>query len=1123
MGLHIHHGSHLVELTESLAALLSVALPDPFTAEVLAVPTAGIRDWLQQQLALRLGTTIGHDGVSANIEMLFPSRFVARALGRPAHVDDPWDIDHLTWAVLTALESGAVIVPGYTTRAAPHPITAHTRYATARRITDLFDRYANNRPAMLHQWYLGHDGDGTLDERGAVVPLDDDQRWQPALWRQVRKLIAVPNHAELMPQLLASLAAGQLSPQLPQRVAVFGVSAISPGQLSVLSALSHVRDVHVYLVHPSAIAWQNCKQRLHGALTLRSGCDATAAVQHRLVRSWARPAMEAVALLGGLDADQQLHRHPLHELTNGSTALLLHQLQADIAADREPLGGRAHIRDDSVQIHACHGTTRQLEVLRDALGHAFANDATLAPHDVVIVCPDLARFAPLIASVFQRGIFPVPVQVSDLSLGASNPVATALSTLLELASGRCTASDLLGLCALTPIRLKLGLTDDDVARIDQWVTDLGVTWGLDAEHRSQWVPEHITEGTWTSALDRLLLGAAMPSPVPRVGPGDIVAFDDVSTDGLRTAGLLAELIALLRAVRRDSSGEHNIRVWADTLTTVVGSICATSPDDAWQLAEVLQAIAGLRDQSMIAGAPCNVGLSLSDIRSLLSALISQRHGRLSLRSGAVTVTAMVPVRNIPARAVCVLGLDEGSLRSAGSDGDDILGWHPCVGERDQRVEGRHLLLDALMAAGDLLVITYDGSDITTNRPLPLTVQLMELLDIVTATLTPAPAHHSDPNAAAEAIVLTRHPRQAYDERNFVEASQSPGPLSDSPVRSPFGFDNTMMAAALARRHSSMVAAGSDAMSPAGPLPLAVPELVTLQQLAESSARPARTYLVDRLDVRLPGSAEEIANDIPIEIASLESWRLGADLLQQHRSTASPEQIQQWRTTQQLSGALPPRALAQSALTDIEHEVERMLESDPDLITLIAQSGTEAIDIRVNAAGRAPCTARLIDTLNNVAGDTLVRVDFCRPGPFFKIRAALELAAAVVAQPGRQWNAILVNRAPAKSKPKPLYLAPVPTPERVDAAQHLLDIAFDLRLQALCEPLPLFEWSSLKLYESGRFDDATFADDLRNEHTSFLWGSLTAEDITAPTGNGRAEALAQTLWGAYHSFIVESPP
>ncbi len=1117
MGLHIHHGAQLTDLCDALAALLESPLSDPFAAEVVAVPTAGIRDWLQQQLALRLGASGHRNGISANIEMPFPGGFIARALDQSAAATNPWDIDQLTWSVLRVLQSPSAKVPAFLAES-PHETAANrSRYATARRIADLFDSYETNRPEMLQLWANNLFGDGTLDENSAVVPLAPDQMWQPALWREVQALIASPSRAEQLPTLLADLAAGRLEPQLPQRLSVFGVSAVSPGQLSVINALAALHEVHLFLMHPSVVAWQQCRQQLAGRLTLRSACDATANVNNRLTRSWARPSMEAAALFSGLSATHYEYPHPLlralHSAPHAPLSLL-HQLQADIAADHDPSGTHPFANDNSVQIHACHGATRQLEVLRDALGHLFAADPTLMPHDIIVVCPDLARFAPLAASVFARGSLPVPVYVSDLSLGASNPVAVALTAVIQLVAGRCTATELLGLCALTPIQQCLGLSEEDISTIDQWINDLNTTWGLDAGHRSVWLPDNFAEGTWASSIDRLLMGAAMAAPSPRLGPDGIVPFDDVAAGGLRTAGLLAELVARLRIARAATMGDHPIDYWVDSLTNIARSLLATAPNDAWQLAQVIGAIEDLRTNSKLAGVANEVPLALNDIRALLTDINSAPRGRLTLRSGAVTITGMVPVRNLAARVICILGLDESSLRSSGAEGDDLLGARPCVGERDPRVEGRHLLLDALMAAGEQFIITCDGSDITTNRTLPLPVQLIEFIDAVAATLPASGLDGMTPEAAAEQLMITHHPRQAYDETNFTIGDIS----KMAPPGQPFSFDNSMLDAAVVRREHAATAPSVSAL----PLPPVVPDTVSLDDLTQSCSQPSRTYLIDRLDVRMPSKPDEVATEIPLEIAPLDASKMGADLLLQHRRAASAEQLEQWRAAQQLSGALPPRKLSQSALHDVETEVRELIDSHPDLAELMTHSEIAAIDLTLTSvdigAGTEPVSVQLVATLTDLAEHTLVRVSYSRPKPRHRLAAALHLAAAVVAQPEHPWKAVVAARGDSGKKPKPVWLTPADGPQRVTAAQHLLDVALSLRLQALREPLPLFEFASEDLYTTGCIDEDKLNNDLNDTYTKFLWEDADPDQLL-PAAN----PLARVLWGAYNSFLADAAP
>ena len=116
------------------------------------------------------------------------------------------------------------------------------------------------------------------------------------------------------------------------------------------------------------------------------------------------------------------------------------------------------------------------------------------------------------------------------------------------------------------------------------------------------------------------------------------------------------------------------------------------------------------------------------------------------------------MRSVPHRVVCLLGLDDGVFpRKAPRDGDDLMLDDPHLGERDARSEDRQLLLDALMAATDRLIVTYTGNDERT-QPRPAAGG---------ADRRAARAH-----AATEVVV--RHPLQPFDPRNFIAGELVPG-------------------------------------------------------------------------------------------------------------------------------------------------------------------------------------------------------------------------------------------------------------------------------------------------------------------------------------------------------------
>ena len=255
-----------------------------------------------------------------------------------------------------------------------------------------------------------------------------------------------------------------------------------------------------------------------------------------------------------------------------SPTTLLEALQASIRNDVHPAPVDGVLDDGTVRVHACHGDLRQLEVLRDALGHAFVDDPSLQPHEVLVLCPDLSRFAPLIDAVFGRGGLPVPVRVSDRSLTSDQPLVVALQAVVGVASGRASLSEVLAFAELEPVRRRFGWSPADVEQLAGWAATLGARWGLTSDLRAEWgaaadhaadhaehaadsseehaadwpgFPAALTEGTWQSVARRLLAGIAMQAPVRRAALGGVVPFDDLGADDIRLVGGFADLLERL--------------------------------------------------------------------------------------------------------------------------------------------------------------------------------------------------------------------------------------------------------------------------------------------------------------------------------------------------------------------------------------------------------------------------------------------------------------------------------------------------------------------------------------------------------------------------------------------------
>jgi exodeoxyribonuclease V gamma subunit len=1079
--LHVHRAERADRLADRLADVLRDPLADPFAAEVVSVPAKGVERWLAQRLSHRLGAAAQGGGVCANV--LFPSvsdvveQAVAAGggLDRPA---DPWQPRRLVWTLLDVIDQCATerwcsALGAYLGVPSGDQVRRGRRYATARHIAELFNSYGRHRPNMLAAWSGGDDVDGVGG------PLPSDLRWQAELWRRLREQIAVPSPAERLSEACQALREQPDRSPLPARLSIFGPTRLPAGHIAVLAALAERREVHLWLPHPSPVLWDQVQPHAVPRGPLPRGADPTRELpRHPLLASLGRDARELQLALAaaGTPTAHSHHRAPARPDT------LLGRLQAALAYDEPPGGTDLPLLDPadrSVQVHACHGADRQVEVLREVVLGLLAEQPALEPRDVLVMCPDIETFAPLISASFGLGgedsAHPghrLRVRLADRALRQVNPLLGTVAQLFELADSRLTAAQVLDFVASAPVRRKFRFDDDDLERLRDLVAVAGVRWGLDAEHRCRFQLGGIRPNTWAAGLDRMLLGVAM-SEDDQYWLDTALPLDDVDSSDVELVGRLAEVVDRLGEVKTALTGERFLTEWLDGIVSGVDALAAVSDTDAWQATQLRRVLADVA--AAAAGYAARVPLSLADVRSLLGERLRGQPTRANFRTGELTMCTMVPMRSVPHRVVCVLGLDDGVFpRTAVADGDDVLAREPCVGERDPRSEDRQLLLDAVLAATEYLVLVYSGADERTNASRPPAVPLDELLDTIDGTV-----RTGDSSAPREQVVV-RHPLQTFGAGNFT-----PGVLG---VARPFSFDRAALAGA--------VAAGGlregDRPFLSAPLPAVGGDgVVLLDELRKFLEHPVRAFLRQRLGVALFAEDEDPADGVPVELDPLETWAVGDRLLKARLGGADPGRSVQaeWRR-----GSVPPGALGGRVLNRLAAEVDPLVAAAGPYLT----GAPVALDVLASLPGGRS----VVGTVTGVYGDTIATVEYSKLGPKHRLRAWVRLLALTASHPGHGWRAHTIGRGD-RGRPTRSTLGPVDPA----TATELLTALVDLSDEGLREPLPLIAKASHAYARcrtrGGDVDDAL---------------GRAGSEWTRFTGGGESDDLAHTLvWGSASPF------
>ncbi|MDQ2726152.1 MAG: exodeoxyribonuclease V subunit gamma, partial [Actinomycetota bacterium] len=352
-------------LVDGLAAVLRTPSGDPFTPEVVAVPTRGVERWLTQRLSATLGASDGgHDGVCANVDFPFPGTLTDRALAAATGIDpdrDPWSVRRSVWPLLGVVdrhlgEDWLAPLAGHLGRVAPAPPPQAgagppdgtvedprrvRRFAVVRHLADLFDHYGVHRPGMICAWAEGRD----TDEAGRTIV--EDLRWQPPLWRALRAAVGVPSPAERLEPACTLLRTDPDLVDLPSRLSLFGLTRLPASYLEVLAALADRRDVHLWLLHPSSALWarlaglhnplrtpvrdpipDRTRSRRPAPVVLPTRSEGSSGVpEHPLLASWGRDAREMQVVLASVPID---HDEALGAVD--APATLLGRIQADIRA-----------------------------------------------------------------------------------------------------------------------------------------------------------------------------------------------------------------------------------------------------------------------------------------------------------------------------------------------------------------------------------------------------------------------------------------------------------------------------------------------------------------------------------------------------------------------------------------------------------------------------------------------------------------------------------------------------------------------------------------------------------------------------------------------------------------------
>ena len=899
----VYTSNRLEVLAEELARCVSRPLSSPLTPEIIVVQSRGMERWVSLQLAQKLG-------VCANVRFPFPNAFVdeifaatglkaAAPEAGEAEPANPYDPPVLTWRLMKQLPECLQETPFEPLRRyLREPGSTLKRLQLCLRLADLFDQYQVYRPEMVFAWEQGQ-----------------EEHWQARLWRKLVQEQPEPHRAGLGRKLLESLRGARAGTfNLPERVSVFGISTLPEFHLSLLDALARHTEVHLFFMSPCREYWGDLrtkKERLRGGpaqLSLDFAADEPEAAlegDNALLASLGKLGRDFFYLIEDFDYEPRWHFEEPGE------DRLLHTLQTDLLnLVQSPPGRKRPVapNDRSVQFHACHSPRREVEVLHDHLLAWFEADPSLTPADVLVMAPDIEPYAPYIQAVFDRPADDprrIPYSIADRSYGRENEVVETFLALLELSHSRFGAGEVLAILEAPSVRARFNLTESDLELIQHWVRETRIRWARDAEDRARLGLPDYPQNTWQAGLQRLLLGYALPGEGERRF-AEILPYDHVEGSQGEVLGNFLEFTDRLFEKMERLRAKHTLEAWYEELDGLLQTFFESDDATTPQLEVVRRALLELAQMPARTG--FHEELELRVLQYLLERKFHAEGYGYGFLTGGVTFCSMLPMRSIPARKICLLGMNYDAYpRPDYRLGFDLIAQKPRRGDRSRRNDDRYLFLEALLSARETLYVSYVGQNIQDNSVVPPSVVVSDLLEYLEAQFALEGA--GDAQTSLLAHLRTEHRLQAFHPAYFQ---------ADARLFS-YSSENLAAARALGAPRQEL-----PAFLHGLTLPEAEPDFrtVSLHDLWRFFRNPVRFLLERRLNLFLPKEGEELPDTEAFALQHLDRYRVAERLLERGMAGEPTEEV---RAAALAAGELPHGRFGETEFETLAAQVSGFVE------------------------------------------------------------------------------------------------------------------------------------------------------------------------------------------------------
>ena len=757
-GLKIYTSNHMEILAEQLARIVREPLSSPFAPEIIVVQSRGMERWVSLELAR-------HNGICANCRFPFPNVFLEEIFKKlivDLPDESPFAPVTMTFRIMKLLPS-CIHLSGFESleKYLLDDIKGLKLFQLSEKIADLYDQYLVFRPDMMLRWEKGK-----------------ENHWQAQLWRQLSLPDENRHRARLRTIIFEKIRKQPHQIEnFPGRVSLFGISYLPPFHIEAFVEISRLSQVNLFLMNPCREYWADIVSDQETIKIRKRHVQSDDITQNlyleagnRLLASMGALGRNFFSMISGLDCQT----YEVFDDHHGHT--LLSKIQSDIlnlknrtsyrpqnapAPENDPYSLPLHDSDGSIHIHSCHSPMREIEVLHDNLLAVFEEDPELLPKDIVVMTPDIELYAPFIQAVFDAQTdekLRIPFSIADRNIVKQSRIIDGLMSMLDLKNSRLGVTSVMALMEIKEIRETFGMSESDIEIAERWIKETNIRWGIDAKYRQEKGLPGFSENTWKAGIDRLLLGYAMPGYDRKTFSG-ILPYDPIEGGEVKTLGKLIKFLNRVFECVQSLDTARTFSGWHIFFDEIIAQFFSPDEDSERDIHILSGILDDMSKKEASSGFDARVEIEV--VRSYLERCLEHEQFRSRFISGGVTFCAMLPMRSIPFKVVCLVGMNSDAFpRRTQTLGFDLMVKNPRMGDRNRRNDDKYLFLEALLSARNRFYVSYVGQSIQDNTRNSPSVLVSELIDYI-----------KDGFGLLEDRIVTLHRLQAFSPEYFKPDSK----------------------------------------------------------------------------------------------------------------------------------------------------------------------------------------------------------------------------------------------------------------------------------------------------------------------------------------------------------------